>query len=139
MKTNSHVPFGGLVIPPTLDAHGRGGQETSRSLSPRALEHRDIPPFAILSAGRGTAPNSLQSTTTYSPNGFEDLESKTSRPCEIENPDGPHSQTSPRDHRRDLGPPRRRLRLSDPPILRSRIEIVGSIIPAAPLPYCCLH
>ena len=74
-------------------------------------------------------------------NGFESLESEMSLEIETshlrKNRDGHRSQNPTGDHRRNLGShgPHRHFRLQVPPIMRSRIQIMGSIVPAAPLPH----
>ena len=74
--------------------------------------------------------------TAYSSNGLENLESKTR--ALYRNQDGRHSQNPARAHRRDLGSPCHRFRqfcLQIPQTMRSRIQIVGSIVSAAYLPH----
>ena len=108
-------------------------------------------------------------STTCSSNGFKSLESEASHPYKnqggyrhhnttryrsrsitsrrLRSPtrDRPHNPTRydphnpTRHHQRDLGPPRQRLRLSVHPSVRSRIQIMGSITPAPPLPHRRLH
>ena len=106
------------------------------------LQRSDLRPhFALFSRARQLqAANSAQPSslpTTYSLNGFEIFESETAHPRETR--DGRHSQNSPRDHRRNPGLPRRRFRHRLPPIMRSCVKIMGSIMPTVPLPHHPLH
>jgi len=73
----------------------------------------------------GGRPTFIAPPTTCSSNGFKDIKSKAFG--------GYHPA---RYHLRDLGSPRCRFRFSIPPGMCSRIEIVGSIVPATPLPHC---
>ena len=70
-------------------------------------------------------------------NGFKHLESKQSHPSQ--NQGGYHFQNPTRYYRRDPGPPGRRFRPGIPPNMRYRIKIVGSSMPAPPLPHRSLH
>ena len=95
---------------------------------------------AMPSSGKASAKQqrpAFTHPTTYLSNEFENLKSKISYLCEDRG--GRHSHNPTGDHRRDSGPPRHRFRFWIPavisPIMRSRIKVVGSVLPPAPLPH----
>ena len=69
--------------------------------------------------------------------GFETFCSKAFRSCGSQ--DGCHPRNPTRYHQRDLRSPRCGFRLCVSPIMPSRIQTMGSIVPEAPLPHHTLR
>ena len=95
---------------------------------------------STLSAKKETVPSFHPIRNLLSSNGFENLRNKASHLRG--NQDGYHSQAPTRNHPRDLGLPRghkSRLQPPTPSIMRSRIQVMGPIVPAPPLPHNPLH
>ena len=95
----------------------------------------DVPLFGCVGARQKLCPPFIHPRHIL--NWIGNLEHNTPHLYEIR--DNHYSQSPTRDNRRDPDPSRHRFRLRVPPIVRSRVQIMGSIVPATPLPHRPLY